>query len=150
MGARGPYLPNKIVRFSVGLHRRLLLSFRDVEDLLHDRGVRISHESVRTWAANWTDPFPSPDLSADLQPREEIVRIRRKPVVLWTAVDSAEEIADVFVQDARDAVAAKNALRRGVLQQQKLAKIASAIELGLNGDAAGESLSGNPRQPAKR
>ncbi len=39
----------EIIRLAVMLYIRFLFSLRDVEDLLHERGIEISHESVRTW-----------------------------------------------------------------------------------------------------
>ena len=38
-----------IIRLAVMLYARLPLSLRNVEDLLHERGIEISHETVRFW-----------------------------------------------------------------------------------------------------
>ncbi|MDW4551705.1 IS6 family transposase, partial [Defluviimonas sp. D31] len=39
----------EIIRLAVMLYVRFPLSLRNVEDLLHERGIEISHESVRFW-----------------------------------------------------------------------------------------------------
>jgi putative transposase len=43
----------EIIRLAVMYHIRYLLSFRQVEDILHDRGIDICHESVRYWVGRF-------------------------------------------------------------------------------------------------
>ncbi len=53
MAQRGPFryfkASPKVIRLAVMLYVRFPLSFRNVEDLLHERGIEVSHETVRFW-----------------------------------------------------------------------------------------------------
>jgi putative transposase len=46
---RSPSIPPDIIRYAVWLYLRFTLSFRDVQDLLAERGLDVSYEAVRRW-----------------------------------------------------------------------------------------------------
>ena len=50
-GYRGYRFPREIISHSVWLYHRFCLSFRDVEDLLAERGIVVSYETIRQWCA---------------------------------------------------------------------------------------------------
>jgi putative transposase len=50
---RGYRFPPVIIQHAVWLYLRFTLSFRDVEDLMAERGVTISHETIRRWVAHF-------------------------------------------------------------------------------------------------
>ena len=53
--------PPEIIRHAVWLYARFTLSYRDVEDLLAERGLDISYESVRRWFLKfWCADCPKP------------------------------------------------------------------------------------------
>ena len=54
---RGHRFPPKIISYAVWLYHRVTLSFRDVEDLLTERGVTVSYEVVRVWCRNFRPAF---------------------------------------------------------------------------------------------
>jgi putative transposase len=54
----------EVIRLAVILYIRFPLSLRNVEDLLHERGIEISHETVRFWW-NRFGPFSQPRFAAD-------------------------------------------------------------------------------------
>jgi transposase-like protein len=80
------------------------LSFRDVEDLLAERGIMVSYETVRRWVNHF-----GPMIAADLRKRrpkphmtwhldEVYLKIDGRMVYLWRAVDAEGEVLDVLVQ----------------------------------------------------
>ena len=110
--------PPEIIRHSIWLYARFTLSFRDVEEMLAERGLDVSYETVRRWflkfgstiAANLrrTRPRPSDHWHLD----EMVIVIRRKRYWLWRAVDNEGEVLDFLVQSRRDAKAAKKLMKK--------------------------------------
>ncbi len=92
--------PADIIRHSVRLYARFTLSYRDIEEMLAERGLDISYETVRlrflkfgsTIAANLrrTRPRPSDHWHLD----EMVIVIQRKRYWLWRAVDNEGEVLD--------------------------------------------------------
>jgi len=101
--------PSEIIRHAIWLYARFTLSFRDVEELLAERGVDASYETVRRWmlkfgpgiAANIrrTRPQPSDHWHLD----EMVISIRGERYWLWRAVDNEGEVLDFLVQCRRNA-----------------------------------------------
>jgi putative transposase len=104
--------PREIIRQAVWLYLRFTLSYRDVEDLLAERGLDISSETVRRWVLNFGPAFAR-NLRR-LRPRptdiwhldEMVVSIQGKRMSLWRAVDQEGEILDALVQPKWDKAAA--------------------------------------------
>ncbi|MEO6380648.1 MAG: IS6 family transposase [Nitrobacter sp.] len=100
------------------LYARFTLSLRDVEDLLAERGIMASYETVRRWvryfgptiAANLRRRRPKPHSTWHLD--EVFIRIDGRLVYLWHAVDAEGEVLDVLVQSKRDKRAALKLLRK--------------------------------------
>jgi transposase-like protein len=68
----GYRFPPEIIQQAIRLYLRFTLSFRDVEDLLAERGIAVSYETVRRWV-NYFEPM----IAADLRKR------RSKPDATW-------------------------------------------------------------------
>ncbi|MFD0980325.1 IS6 family transposase [Tropicimonas aquimaris] len=117
----------EIIRLAVMLYVRFPLSLRNVEDLLHERGIDISHESVRFWWNRFGPMFASEirekraeRLRSGPQWRwhldEVFVKINGERHYLWRAVDHEGEVLESFVTKARDKKAAlkffKKTMRR--------------------------------------
>ena len=110
--------PADIIRYAVWLYHRFNLSHRDIEDLLAERGVVVSYESIRLWCNKF-----GPQYARRLKRRhqgfgdtfyidEVFVKIDGIQHYLWRAVDQDGEIVDVFLQRRRDAKAAKRFFKR--------------------------------------
>ena len=92
------------------------LSFRDVEDLLAERGIVVSYETVRRWvkhvgsmiAADLRRRRPKPHSTWHLD--EGFTKIDGRLVYLWRAVDAEGEVLDVLVQSKLDKRAAQKDL----------------------------------------
>ena len=100
------------------LYLRFTLSLRDVEDLLAERGVAVSYETVRRWVNHF-----GPMIAADLRKRrlkphttwhldEVYLKIDGRMLYLWRAVDAEGEVLDVLVQSKRNKDAALKLMRK--------------------------------------
>ena len=56
---RGHRFPSQIISHSVWLYHRFCLSFRDVEDLLAERGITVSYETIRQWCRKFGCEYAS-------------------------------------------------------------------------------------------
>ena len=102
---------------------RFTLSYRDVEELLAERGLDISYETVRRWVLKFGPaiarrlrrrrPRPSDHWHLD----EMVVRIAGKRMFLWSAVDHEGEVLDMLVQRRRDSRAMLRLMRKLLKKQ---------------------------------
>jgi putative transposase len=96
---------------------RFQLSLRDIEELLFERGVTVSHESIRRWADKFGPCFARQVKAARRKPGstwhldEMFVTLRGEPYVLWRAVDEHGIELDILLQKRRDKAAAKHPLQ---------------------------------------
>ncbi|MCT8328232.1 IS6 family transposase [Albidovulum sediminis] len=114
----------EIIRLAVMLYVRFPLSLRNVEDLLHERGVDISHETVRYWWHRFGPMFATEirkrriegmQLSRWKWHLDEIfVKINGERHYLWRAVDHEGEVLESFVTKTRDKKAALKFLRKSM------------------------------------
>jgi transposase-like protein len=115
--------PSEVIRHAVWLYAQFSLSYRDVEDLLAERGLDISYETVRRWFLKFGGPIarnlrrmrPTPSDYWHLD--EMVIVIRGKQHWLWRAVDNEGEVLDFLVQPKRNARAALK-LIRNLLKKQ--------------------------------
>jgi len=120
------HFPPVVVQHAVWRYARFTLSFRDVEDLLAERGIEVSYETIRRWVARFGPQIahrlrrcrrrPHPLWHLD----EMFVSIDGKPMYLWRAIDQNGEVLDILVQAKRDKRAALKLMRR-LLKKQGLA-----------------------------
>ena len=102
-------LPPPIIQHAIWLYLRFTLSYRDVEELLADRGLQVSYETVRRWVLKFGPVFarrlqrsrPRPSDRWHLD--EMVVRIAGKRMYLWRALDHEGEVLDMLVQRWREA-----------------------------------------------
>ena len=115
--------PPTVIQHSVWLYLRFTLSYRDVEELLSQRGLDVSYESIRRWVLKFGPAFarrlrrqrPRPSSRWHLD--EMVVRIGGKRMFLWRAVDDEGEVLDVLVQRRRDKAAARKLMRKLLKKQ---------------------------------
>ena len=136
----------EIIRLAVMLYVRFPLSLRNVEDLLHERGVDVSHETVRFWWQRF-----GPMFAAEIRKRriegmkssrwrwhldEVFVKINGERHYLWRAVDHEGEVLESYVTKTRDKKAALKFLRKAmrkhgqpeVIVTDKLRSYAAALK----------------------
>jgi putative transposase len=121
----GHRFPPEIIGYAVWVYHRFCLSFRDVEDLLAERGIIVSYESIRRWCRKF-----GPDYARRLKKKqgrlgdtwyldELFVRINGRQQYLWRAVDQDGDVIDILLQSHRDQPAAERFLRRLLCGQGK-------------------------------
>lgn len=109
----GHRYPAAIISCAVRWYFRFNLSLRDIEELLLERGVTVTYESVRRWCDKFGAAFAHRAKAARRKPGstwhldEMFVSLRGEPYLLWRAVDEHGAELDVLLQKRRDKAAAK-------------------------------------------
>jgi putative transposase len=114
----GYRFPPEIISHAVWLYHRFCLSFRDTEDLLAQRGITVSYETIRAWCRTF-----GPAYARTLRRRrgrmgdtwhldELFVNIEGRQQYLWRAVDEDGDTIDILVQSRRDRRAAARFFRK--------------------------------------
>ena len=110
--------PSDIISYAVWLYYRFNLSHRDIEDLLAERGITVSYETIRLWCIKFGALYSKRlkqkhrGYGDTLYIDEVFVKINGKQHYLWRAVDQDGEVVDVYLQAKRDRPAAKRFFRR--------------------------------------
>ncbi|MEC3863468.1 IS6 family transposase [Mesobacterium sp. TK19101] len=108
--------PPQIIAHAVWLYVRFNLSLREVEEMLLERGIDVSYETIRRWTARF-----GPQIAGNLRQRqgrpgdiwhldEVVVKIAGRSFWLWRAVDQYGVVLDEILQSRRDKQAAKRLL----------------------------------------
>jgi putative transposase len=115
---RGYRFPRSIISYAVWAYHRFALSLRDVEDLLAERGIVVSYETIRAWVGKFGAQIAKHVRTARRQPTDKwhldevVITIRGKKHWLWRAVDSNGETLNILMQTRRNARAAKRFISR--------------------------------------
>jgi putative transposase len=113
----------EIIQHAVWLYARFTLSFRDVEDLLAERGIDVSNETVRRWFLKFGRLVSRnlrrsrPRASGRWHLDEMVIKVRGRKHWLWRAVDDEGEVLDFLVQPRRCARSARQLLRKLLKKQ---------------------------------
>ena len=115
---RGYRFPREIIAHCVWLYFRFSLSFRDIQEMMLERGIEVSHEAIRLWCLKFGAEYarrlrrrrgrPGDTWHLD----EVFCKINGQLVYLWRAVDQSGEVLDILVQKRRDTKAAKRFFRK--------------------------------------
>ena len=115
--------PPEIIQHAIWLYVRFTLGYRDVEELLAERGLDISYETVRRWVLKF-----GPAVARRLRQRrprssnrwhldEMVVRIAGRRIYLWRAVDHEGEVLDMLIRRRRDSRAVLRLMRKLLKKQ---------------------------------
>ncbi|WP_189327579.1 IS6 family transposase [Streptomyces flaveus] len=115
---KGHRYPVEIISHCVWLYHRFPLSLREVEELMLQRGVVVSYETVRRWCAKFGQTYanglrrrrPRPGDKWHLD--EVFIKTNGEQKYLWRAVDADGNVLDVLVQCRRDTAAVRRFFRR--------------------------------------
>jgi transposase-like protein len=133
--------PPDVIRHAVRLYLRFTLSYRDVEDLLAERGLEVSNESIRRWVLKFGSAIARNLHSIRPRPHDQwhldemVVSIGGQRMYMWRAVDSEGEVLDVLIQRRRDKAAALKLLRSLLKTQGFAPAIIVTDKLGSYGAA---------------
>jgi transposase-like protein len=133
--------PPEIIQHAIWLYLRFTLSYRDVEELLAERGLDLSYETVRRWVLKFGPliarrlrrrrPRPSDRWHLD----EMVVRIAGVRMYLWRAVDHEGEVLDILIQRRRNSRAALRLMRKLLKKQGFAPKLLVTDKLRSYGSA---------------
>ncbi len=153
---QGHRFPPAIIGHAVWLYFRFALSYRDVEELLAERGVILADETVRQWCRKFgqTDanalrrrrPCPGDKWHLD----EVSIRIHGEQHYLWRAVDQDGHVLDILVQSRRDKAAAKKFFRRLLKNLAYVPRVIITDKLASYGAARREVLPSVEHRQHKR
>src|SRR5450432_225093 len=115
---KGFRFPPEIISHAVWLYFRFSLSFRDVEELLAQRGIVVTYETVRQWCLKFGQTYANElrrrrPCCGDIWHMDEVMlTIRGKKHILRRAVDQDGNVLDILVQSRRNTKAAKRFFRK--------------------------------------
>src|SRR6476660_450273 len=115
---KGHRYPVEIINHCVWLYFRFPLSFREVEELMLERGVAVSYETIRRWCAKFGQAYASGLCRRRPRPGDKwhcdevFISINGTQHYLWRAVDQDGNVLDILVQSRRDKAAATKFLRK--------------------------------------
>jgi putative transposase len=140
--------PAEIISHCVWLYFRFCLSYRDVEELLRERGVPLTYEAVRYWCRKFGQAYanqlrhrrPRPGDKWHLD--EVFLSIRGQRHYLWRAVDQDGHVLDILVQRRRDRMAAKTFFRKLLKGLTYVPRVIITDQLRSYGAAIREMLPG--------
>ena len=114
---KGYRFPRSVIAYAVWSYYRFNMSLRDVEDLLAERGVTVSYETIRAWGVRFGPQIAAQigrdrPLAGDKWHIDEmVITIGGEPHWLWRAVDNRGDVLEILVQKRRNARAARRFLR---------------------------------------
>ena len=114
---RGHRFPHEIISHAVWLYFRFSLSYRDVEELLAERGIIVTYETVRQWCLKFGQSYAN-QLRRRARPGDKwfldevFLKINGKTQYLWRAVDQDGNVLDILVQSRRNKAAARKFFRK--------------------------------------
>lgn len=110
--------PAEIISHCVWLYFRFALSYRDVEEMMAERGIIVTYESIRDWCHTFGGVYAKRLRRRAARPGdrwhldEVYLSINGKLQYLWRAVDQDGEVLDILVQSRRNRAAAKKFFRK--------------------------------------
>ncbi|MFJ8856483.1 IS6 family transposase [Streptomyces sp. NPDC102437] len=143
---KGHRYPVEIIAHCVWLYHRFPLSFREVEELMLERGVFVSYETVRRWCAKFGQAYAG--ALRHRQPRpgdkwhldEVFIKINGEQKYLWRAVDADGTVLDILVQNRRDTAAARRFFRRLLKKTRTVPRVVVTDKLRSYGAAHREVM----------
>jgi len=140
--------PGDIISHGVWLYYRFTLSYRDVQDLLFERGITVSHEAVRQWCRKFGQDYANRLRRRRPQPGDKwyldkvFLTINGKRHYLWRAVDQDDNVLDILVQSRRNKQAAKKFFRKLLKGCQYVPRVIITDKLKSHSAAKREILPG--------
>ncbi|WP_215453007.1 IS6 family transposase [Streptomyces sp. ATCC 21386] len=143
---KGHRYPVEVISHCVWLYFRFPLSFREVEELMLERGIVVSYETVRRWCAKFGQAYagalrrrqPRPGDKWHLD--EVFIKINGEQKYLWRAVDQDGNVLDILVQKRRDKAAARRFLRRLMKKTRMVPRVVVTDKLRSYGAAHREVM----------
>ncbi len=143
---KGFRFPSESISHVVWLYFRFSLSLRDVEELLAQRGIIVTYETVRQWCLTFGQSYATelrrPRCGDTWHMDEMVLTIRGKKHYVWRAVDQDGNVLDILVQSRRNTKAAKRFFRKLLKGLQYVPRVIITDQLRSYGAAKREILPG--------
>jgi putative transposase len=152
---KGFRFPSEIISHAVWLYFRYSLSFRDVEELLAQRGVVVTYETARQWRLKFGQAYANelrrrrPRCGDKWHMDEVVLTIRGQKHYVWRAVDQDGNMLDILVQSHRNKKAAKRFFRKLLKGLQYVPRVIITDKLRSYGAAKREILPGREHRQHK-
>ena len=140
--------PCAIIPHGVWLSYRFTLSYRDVQELLYERGIIVSHEAIRQWCRKFGQDYAKRLRRRRPQPGdkwyldEAFLTMHGQRHYLWRAVDQDDNVLDILVQSRCNKQAAKKFFRTLLKGCQDIPRVIITDKLKSYGAAKRELLPG--------
>ena len=140
--------PPEIISHGVWLYYRFTLSYRDVQEILMERGIIVSHEAIRGWCQKFGQDYANqirrrrPRTGDKWHLDEVFLTINGKRHYLWRAVDQDDNVLDILVQSRRNKKATKKFFRKLLKGLQYAPRVVITDKLRSYGAAKREILPG--------
>ncbi len=138
---KGSWYPAEIIIDAIYLKLRYTLSYRDIEEMLKDRGIEVDHATVQRWVVKYTpyleQKFFKKKRKSGKSWRFDEMTIKIKGEFFWyyRAVDKQGDIVDFYLSKRRNATAAKRYLIKAIERNGKPSKVnidgSSANDVGI-------------------
>jgi putative transposase len=153
---KGYRFPAEIISHAVWLYYRFSLSYRDVEELMAERGIVLTYETIRQWCQKFGQHCANQlrrrrAQSGDKWHLDEVfLKINGKLHYLWRAVDQHGNVLDILVQSRRNKQAAKRFFRKLLKGCQYVPRVLITDKLASYGAAKKEMLPSVEHRQHKR
>src|SRR6266699_3962336 len=153
---KGYRFPPEIISYCLWLYFRFSLSYRDVEEIMAERGVVLTYETVRQWCLKFGQTYANelrrrrPPCGDKWHLDEVFLTINGKRSYLWRAVDQHGNGLDILVQSRRNNKAAKRFFRKLLKGLQCVPRVIITDKLKSYGAAKREILPGVEHRQHKR
>jgi putative transposase len=140
--------PGEIISHGVWLYSRFPLSYRDVQEILFERGIDVSYEAIRQWCLKFGQDYANRlrrrrPRSGDKWHLDEVfLTINGQRHDLWRAVDEDDNVLDILVQSRRNKKAAKKFFRKLLKGLRYVPRVVITDKLKSYGAAKREILPG--------
>ncbi len=151
---KGHRFPHQIISHAVWLYFRFSLSYRDVEELLAERGIVVLNETLRQWCLKFGQSYANDLRRRRARPGDKwhldevFLNINGKTHYLWRAVDQHGNVLDILVQRHRNKAAAKKFFRKLLKGCQYVPRVLITDKLGSYAAAKMPSLPQRDARPA--
>jgi putative transposase len=149
---KGHRYPVEVIAHGVWLYHRFPLSYREVEELMLERGVIVSYETVPRWCAKFGQAYANALRRRQSRPgdkwhlNEVFLKINGERTYPWRAVDAHGNVLDILVHNRRDTAAATRFFRRLMKKTGTVPRVVVTDKLRSYGAAPprGHALGGAP------
>ncbi|EFH84809.1 IS6 family transposase [Ktedonobacter racemifer] len=145
---KGFRFPPEIISHAVWLYFRFSLSFRDIEEIMAERGIALTDETIRQWCLKFGQTYANElkcrrkQMGDKWHLDEVFLKINGKQHYLWRAVDQYGNVLDILVQSRRNKHAAKKFFRKLLKRLHHVPRVIITDKLKSYGAAKRELLPG--------